>query len=83
MPDRLSNTTSRLIAMAVSLLGEPHKVRQEMKCSEADFLEYCAASKEPSWPELDRLIGLIVREQGSIIAKNRDLLAALREKRNK
>jgi hypothetical protein len=75
VPDRLSNTTSRLIALAVSLVGSPDAVKATMKCSDADFLAYCDGRKEPSWPELDRLIDLIVREQGNIIAKNRDLLA--------
>ena len=39
-----------------------------MKCSNADFLEYCAGQKEPTPAELDRLIGLIVREQAKLTA---------------
>jgi len=37
-------------------------------------------TKEPSGPELDRLIQLIIREQGKLIAKNRNLLAEIRSK---
>ena len=49
-----------------------------MKCSNPDFLEYCAGRKEPPPEELDRLIALIVREQGRLISKNRQLLADIR-----
>jgi hypothetical protein len=73
-------TTPRLIAMAVSLVGETHKVADEMRCSNADFLAYCEGKKEPPWPELDRLISLIIREQGLIIARNREFLAKARVK---
>ena len=73
-PDKLPDTSSRLIAMAVSLVGSPEQVMAHMKSSKADFLAYCAGEKEPSWGELDALIGLIVREQGSMIAKNRDFM---------
>ena len=78
MPPNLPNTSSRLIAMAVSLVGEVQSVALEMKCSNADFLEYCAGRKEPPLDELDRLISLIVREQGRLISKNRQLLADIR-----
>ena len=83
MPDKLSNTTSRLIALAVSLVGSPDDVKAAMKCSDADFLAYCDGRKEPSWPELDRLITLIVREQSAIIAKNRELLDEHRARHKK
>ena len=66
-PPKLPNTASRLIAM---------------QCSQADFHEYSDGRKEPSWPELDKLISLIVREQGIIIARNRDVLDALRSKKH-
>jgi hypothetical protein len=77
-PPRLPNTSSRLIAMAVSLVGEAQSVALEMQCSNADFLDYCAARKEPPAQELDRLITLIIREQGRLISKNRQLLADIR-----
>jgi hypothetical protein len=64
--------------MAVSFLGEAQSVALEMKCSNADFLDYCAGQKEPTMAELDRLIGLIVREQAKLIAQNRELLARIR-----
>ena len=78
VPPKLPNTSSRLIAMAVSFVGEAQSVALEMKCSNVDFLEYCAGQKEPPLDELDRLIGLIVREQAKLIAQNRELLANIR-----
>jgi hypothetical protein len=77
-PPKLPNTSSRLIAMAVSFVGEAQSVALEMKCSTVDFLEYCAGQKEPPLDELDRLIGLISREQAKLIAQNRELLAKMR-----
>ena len=78
VPPNLPNTCSRLIAMAVSFVGEAQSVALEMKCSNADFLEYCAGLKEPTLAELDRLIGLIVSEQAKLIAQNREFLAQTR-----
>src|SRR5688572_2609845 len=78
VPPNLPNTCSRLIAMAVSFVGEAQSVALEMKCSNADFLEYCAGQKEPTMAEFDRLIGLIIREQTKLIATNRELLAKMR-----
>ena len=69
--------------MAVSLIGESQPVLREMCCSEADFTEYSAGTKEPLGPEFDRLIALIIREQAKSIARNRRVMAQIREKRNK
>jgi hypothetical protein len=80
-PDKLPNTASRLIAMAASLVGDAQSVMMEMKCSIYDFHAYCAAQKEPPVEELDRLLKLIIREQGNLIAKNRELIATMRAKR--
>ena len=80
LPPKLPNTSSRLIAMAVSLVGSADHVRAEMGCSEADFLQYCDGRKEPVSPEFDKLVQLVVREQGKLIAANRELLAKIREK---
>jgi hypothetical protein len=64
--------------MAVSLVGETQPVMAEMGCSNEDFLDYCAARKEPSAQEFDRLIKMLIREQGNLIAKNRELIAKIR-----
>ena len=80
-PDKLPNTTSRLIAAAVSLVGSSEEVRARIQVTEARFLEYCASVSEPSFAELDRLVSLIVCEQGKVIAQNRKLLQRMREKR--
>ena len=77
-PDKLPDTSSRLITMAVSLVGSAEAVVAEIRCSDADFRDYCAAVKEPTQRELDRLLQLIVREQGKMIARNRELLARIR-----
>lgn len=78
--ERLHNLAAKLIAMAVSLVGEADEVRKEMACSPSDFEAYCAGRKAPSQEEFERLVGLIVREQGKLIGANRDLLAKAREK---
>jgi hypothetical protein len=74
-PGKLPNTTSRLIAMAASMLGSNDAVLKAMKCSAADFLCYCDGSKEPAWQELERLVTLIVTQQQKLIEENRQLLA--------
>ena len=45
VPPNLPNTCSRLIAMAVSFVGEAQSVALEHFISNADFLEYCAGQK--------------------------------------
>ena len=65
--------------MAVSLVGDTRKVSEHMRCSDADFLAYSAGKKEPTWPELDRLISLIIHEQGVLIGMNKEMLAKLRD----
>ena len=78
--DQALDIAARLIAMAVSLAGSVQEVQACMRSTEADFLDYCAGAKEPGLDELDRLISLIIREQGKIIAQNRELLQRVREK---
>jgi hypothetical protein len=78
-PPRRPNATSRLIAMAASFVGAAN-VRARMKCSEEDFRQYCDGQKEPTWPELDKLVGLIIEQQRLLIARNREFLARMRAK---
>lgn len=70
--------------MAIALLGEAIKVRNHMKFSEAELVAIVAGERELTWAELDLLTTLLVREQGNVIAKNRDLaeLIRLRATRN-
>jgi hypothetical protein len=79
---RLPNTASRLIAMAVSFVGPEH-VRACIKCSAEDFRKYRDGEKELTWPELDRLVKLVVDQQRIVIARNRDLLTRMRARREK
>jgi hypothetical protein len=72
-------SASRLIAMAVSLVGEVQSVMLEMRCSHAEFREYCLGLKELPSAEFERLIELISTEQRKLIDKNRELLAQVRE----
>lgn len=67
--------------MAVSLIGDESKVRQHTRCSDADLRLYCSGQKELPIAELDRLVSLIVHEQGMLIAKNRAYLAEIRAKK--
>jgi hypothetical protein len=71
------NTASRLIDIAVSLMGSVEPVIKEMNSSTDNFREYRAGTKKIPSLEYDRLISLIIREQGNVIAKNRELLAKL------
>jgi hypothetical protein len=80
--EKIPPNASRLIAMAVSLVGSAAEVVAEMKSTDADFRAYCAAEKEPSAEEFSRLVTLIIREQGKLIAKNRELLATIRERKS-
>jgi hypothetical protein len=82
VPPRRPNTASRLISMAVSFVGPAH-VMACMKCSAEDFQKYRDGEKELTWPELDRLVKLVVDQQRIVIARNRDLLARMRARREK
>ena len=68
--ERLENLAARLIAMAVSLVGDAGPVRKAMACSEYDFEAYCAGGKVPNQQEFERLVELIVREQGNLICES-------------
>jgi hypothetical protein len=80
VPSKLPSCSSRLIAMAVSLVGEAQSVMLEMRCSRVDFRDYCLGWKEPSAEEFDRLIDLIVIEQRKMIDRNRELIARIGER---
>ena len=60
--------------MAASLMGNVEALRKEIGSSDAEFLAYCENTKDMPWPEFDRLIQIIIREQGKVIAQNRKLL---------
>jgi hypothetical protein len=78
IPEDLESIASSLMALAESLVHEPHKVWEGMQCSVSDYLDYCAERKVPSQLELERLVELILREQKAILASNRDFLARLK-----
>lgn len=75
---KLPTTSARLLAMAVALVGEREKVRAHMSFSESELLAVLAGNRELTWNELGLLTDLLVMEQGSMIARNRDLLELLR-----
>jgi len=79
MPRKPPNAASRLIAMAVTLVGEAQSVMLEMRCSHAEFREYTLGLREPTAEELDRLLELIISEQRKMIERNRELAAQLRD----
>lgn len=78
IPPKPPTSASRLIAMAVSLVGEAQSVMLEMRCSHAEFREYCLGLKELPTAEFERLIELIGAEQRKLIDKNRELVAQAR-----
>ena len=71
-------TSARLLAMAVALRVDRNKLRHHMKLSDAELASLLAGDRELSWTELDLLTDLLVREQGFVIDKNRDLVELLR-----
>jgi len=75
---RMPTTSARLLAMAMALLGERAALRDHMKFSEAELLALLSGDRELTWTELDLLTTLLVREQDSMIAKNRDLVELVR-----
>jgi hypothetical protein len=75
---KLQTTSSRLLAMAIALLGESEKVRQHMNFNQAELLALLAGDRELTWDELGLLTTLLVREQGSLIAQNRELIELIR-----
>jgi hypothetical protein len=79
VPPRQPSASSRLIAMAVALVGEAQSVMLEMRCSHAEFREYTMGLREPTAEELERLLELIVSEQRKLLDKNRELQAQIRE----
>lgn len=74
----LPTTSARLLAMAIALLGETNLVRRHMKFSDAELVDLLSGKREMTWVELDLLTTLLVREQGSLLAKSRDLVELLR-----
>lgn len=78
IPEGISRATSRLITMAVSLLGDEEAVRKELNCSLPDFRAFIAMHKPPTAEQLNTLISIVVREQRSLIVKSRELSAELR-----
>ena len=68
--------------MAVSLVGSAEQVQKEMNCSLDDFRDYCSGEREPTQDEIEKLIALIVREQGELIARNRKLTQQIRAARD-
>ena len=66
--------------MAANLVGSRQEVMARMKCTPAEFEDYCAGRKEPSAAQLERLVTVIVNEQQIRINKNREYLRAARRK---
>lgn len=74
-----ANSTSRLIDLAATMVGEA-EVLKAMRSSQADFDFYRAGKKEAPYDELGRLVEVIVKEQQNFITKNRELVSKLHGK---
>lgn len=79
-PQNLSSTSSRLIAMAVALVGSEERVRAHMRCDAVDFRAYRAGAKEPDWVQLGRLVDFIIDEHRRVITENRAALDQIRSR---
>ena len=75
-----SSTSSRLIAMAIGLVGDPETVRQRIDCTPVHFSECCAGIRELGNRELGLLIDLIIQQQKALIDKHREITATVRQK---
>lgn len=75
-----SGTTSRLIALAVLLAGDPEKVRARMRCSAEEFQDYSAGTTEALGQHFERLVSLIIDEQASIIRARRERVPPVQSK---
>jgi hypothetical protein len=74
----LPTTSSRLLAMAVALVGSREKVERHMKFTDKELVDLLAGTRELTWDELDLLTNLLVDEQGHVLAQNHDLRELIR-----
>ena len=74
----LPTTSSRLLAMAVALVGSKHEVEQYMNFTVQELVDVLAGTRELTSAELDLLTVLLVNEQGHLMTQNRDLKELLR-----
>ena len=82
-PAGLPTTTSRLIAMAILLVGDDEEVRRTMRAAGEDFALYRKGAKEPPWQQFDRLIELIIARQRQQIQETRRRLEQARKKKDR
>ena len=76
-PQNLPNTSSRLVAMAVRLLGSRSALQARLRWSDEQLELYSSGRGEPSFDEFAGLVSLIVDEQRAVIEKNRVLLSEI------
>ena len=71
VPANLSDTTSKLVALATLLTRSCDAVREAMGASKEDFALYQSGEKDPPQAEFTRLVGLILKKQGEAIERYR------------
>lgn len=72
-PLPVPTTSSRLLAMAVVLVGSKQTLQQHLKLSMDELLSLLAGKRELTRIELDLLTTLLVTEQAHMLQQNRDL----------
>jgi hypothetical protein len=70
----LSDTTSNLIRIAVSLVGR-ERTRLEIGCTEEMFCAYERGGEDLPIDELTRLLAVIIAEQSAVLLKYRERLS--------
>jgi hypothetical protein len=66
--------------MAVTLAGSEQRVMHAMQVRAEDFAAYRSGEREPTWPQFDRLVQLVVEEQRKGIERRKAQIAHVRKK---
>ena len=77
-PDVGPKTSSRMIAMAVSLVGSPDPVRKAMALSTDEFEKLGAGLQDLTRAQFDQLVSIIFLEQSRLIERNRALISRIK-----
>jgi hypothetical protein len=64
--------------MAVVLTGSEQRVMDVMQVAAGDFAAYRGGEREPTWPQFDRLVQLVVAEQRKGIERRKAQIAHVR-----
>jgi hypothetical protein len=73
-----TNTTTRLIDMTVTLLGDTAAASHALHCSELELESWRAGIMEPPWIVFERMVDILIEHQAKQIGEQREALRQLR-----